>query len=77
QQVWRFDDPAIIGFLRSSLDRRHQVLVMANVSGVPKTVRLDAGRDLPVTRDLLTGADMSVSDGRISLEPYQVVWLGQ
>ncbi|MBV8228749.1 MAG: alpha-amylase [Planctomycetaceae bacterium] len=77
QQVWRFDDPAIIGFLRSSLDRRHQVLVMANVSGVPKAVRLDAGRDLPVTRDLLTGAEMSVSDGRISLEPYQVVWLGQ
>ena len=77
QEVRRFDDPAIIGFLRSSLDRRHQILVMANVSGISKTVRLDAGRDLPVSSDLLTGADMSVSDGRIFLEPYQVVWLGR
>jgi len=76
QQVRRFDDPALIGFLRTSLDRRHQILVMANVSAVSKTVCLDAGRDLPVPRDLLTGANMSVADGRIFLEPYQVVWLG-
>ena len=75
QQVRRFDDPALIGFLRTSLDRRHQILVMANVSVVSKTVCLDAGRDLPVPRDLLTGANMSVADGRIFLEPCQVVWL--
>src|SRR5271157_3643842 len=75
QQVRRFDDPALIGFLRTSLDRRHQILVMANVSVVSKTVCLDAGRDLPVLRDLLTGANMSVADGRIFLEPFQVVWL--
>jgi sucrose phosphorylase len=75
QQVRRFDDPALIGFLRTSLDRRHQILVMANVSVVSKTVCLDVGRDLPVPRDLLTGANMSVADGRIFLEPYQVVWL--
>jgi hypothetical protein len=28
-----------------------------------------------VPRDLLTGANMSVADGRIFLEPCQVVWL--
>ena len=75
QQIQRFDDPAIIGFLRTSLDRRHQILVMANVSGASKTVCLDGGQYLPMPRDLLTGANMSVSDGRIFLEPYQVVWL--
>jgi glucosylglycerate phosphorylase len=76
QQVLSFDDPAVIGFRRTSLDRRQQILVLANVSGQARTVPGDDDCESPLTVDLLTGAAAPAANGRIPLEPYQTVWLG-
>jgi len=75
QEVWTDTDPAILAFLRTSLDGQQQILVIANVGGVPQTVHLPAGYDLAVTQDLVAGRPAPISAGWLVLRPYQVVWL--
>ena len=73
QQVIDLNNPALISFLRTSLDETQNVLVLANVSGVPVAVDLSAFEDLKLSIDLLGGE--TPQNHRLTIAPYSAAWL--
>ncbi len=73
QEFVSFSDPAIVGFIRTSLDAKQRILVLANLSRQPRNVDIGKGARLEPTIDILSseGADSPC----IPLDAYQVRWL--
>ena len=73
QQVIELNNPALISFLRTSLDEAQHVLVLTNVSGVPVAVDLSAFEHLKLSVDLLGGE--TLQNHRLTVAPYSAAWL--
>ncbi|QDU36783.1 Sucrose phosphorylase [Maioricimonas rarisocia] len=65
--------PAVIGFLRTSLDGTQHILVLANVGSAPVELDLTALCDVAVSTDLLSG--QSVDSRSVTIEPAGLLWL--
>ncbi len=74
QEVWDDAPPAVVAVLRTCLDQRQQILVLANVSGVPQSFDWSLHGDFRPREDLLSGRRWPDST-RVELAPYQVLWL--
>ena len=74
QQVRRSDSPALVMFLRTSVDGRQRILVVANLSDRQWPVDLAAEDAGPFSRDLVTDRPLPRGES-FQLEPYQVAWL--
>jgi sucrose phosphorylase len=75
QQVWPTTDPALLAFLRTAPDRQQQILVVANMSGLLKTMPMPEWHAPSAIQDLVSGRPAPVLNRRLMLEPYQTVWL--
>ena len=60
----------IFAVFRISPDEAQQVLCLQNVTA--QDLEFENPRE-QITHDLLSGDDI---DGKISLKPYQIIWLG-
>lgn len=64
--------PELFAMWRSSLDELHQIIIVGNVS------RRKVEWDLPITfkhaKDLISGVTLE-EDAKVSLEPWQVMWI--
>jgi len=79
QKVLNLGD-AVFALVRTSPDRREQVIVLINVTGSPQELRLDAvhaGARSGDAVDLVSGRRIPARDGVLlpRLEPYQVMWI--
>ena len=54
QEVWRLPEPGLIAFVRTSIDARQRILVVANVSDHRQVVHLGGEAPSQPTRDLLS-----------------------
>jgi sucrose phosphorylase len=73
QKVIDLNEPAIISFLRTSLDESQNVFVLTNVSGVPVSVDLSAFEHLNLSVDLLGGE--TLQNHRLTIASYSAAWL--
>ncbi|MCH7687013.1 MAG: sugar phosphorylase [Planctomycetes bacterium] len=73
QKIIDLNDPALISFLRTSLDEVQNVLVLTNVSGEPLSVDLSAFEHLKLAVDLLGGE--TPQNHRLTIAPYASAWL--
>ena len=75
QQVVECAD-TVFAILRRAPDHAERVLCLQNVTARPQTVAI-AGESLGLnqTTDLVSGAHADLRDGKVTLAPYQVLWL--
>jgi glycosidase len=73
QRATDLKNPALISFLRTSLDEAQNVLVLTNVSGEPVSVDLSAFEPLKLAVDLLGGE--TPQNHRLTIASYGAVWL--
>jgi len=75
QEVIDLSEPSVIAFVRTSVDDRQRILVVANVSSAPVSVFLPAPFSRRSTSELLClGAAWGAADS-LRLSPAAVVWL--
>ena len=72
QEVVQLDNPALVGFLRTSLDGCQRILVLGNVSSQSQSVDVAALTGPAPGSDLLGRCEPG---NPVRLEPYQVAWL--
>ncbi|MCH7987626.1 MAG: sugar phosphorylase [Planctomycetes bacterium] len=73
QRVIDLNNPALIAFLRTSLDAAQNILVLTNVSGEPASVDLFAFDHLKLEVDLLGGENPR--NHQLTLTPFTTAWL--
>ncbi len=73
QQVLPVRHPALLAFVRTSLDAQQQIVVLANLSDQPLPIDFGQWPNLSVNVDLLTGHKPRAD--QYTLTPYQVAWL--
>ena len=73
QKVIDLNNPALISFLRTSLDEAQNVLVLTNVSGEPVSLDLSEFDHLKLAVDLLGGE--TPKNQRLTIAPYASAWL--
>jgi len=73
QRVVDLNDPALISFLRTSLDEAQNILVLTNVFGEPLSVDLSAFDHLKLAVDLLGGE--TPQNHSLTIAPYASAWL--
>ena len=73
QRVIDLNDPALIAFLRTSLDEAQNILVITNVSGELISVDLFAFDHLKLEVDLLGGENPR--NHQLTLTPFTTAWL--
>ncbi|MEX0894504.1 MAG: hypothetical protein WDZ36_02005, partial [Balneolaceae bacterium] len=69
---------AYVCILRTAPDERESILVIANVTGKPKILKISR-TELPIApgrkyQDEITG-EMKVRDGEVRLNPFDVIWI--
>ncbi len=75
QQVIDVGNPAIIAFLRTSIEGEQTVLVLANTANTQSSANLQ-GQQLPQFQtDLMSGKGCIADQDSIILSPYQAAWL--
>jgi sucrose phosphorylase len=75
QEALTFESPAVVGFLRTSVDGDLTILVAANVSNRLQQVDLEPHSLKIAENELITGSSFDSTTGNVRLEPCQVVWL--
>jgi len=63
-----------VALLRTSLDGRQRILVLANLGGAPQTIDLPRQFGLRPVEDLLAEPDHAPTGSRPRMLPYQVSW---
>lgn len=66
-------DSRLVAFIRTSVDRSQQILVITNVSRVPLEVQPARFGEFGTSSDLISGK--RVQSGRLRIEPYESLWL--
>ena len=74
QRVIETGQPAVIAFLRESIDAKQRILVLANVSSQSCQIDL-TGISFKPTIDLLSPTMEFSGDDRLNLPAYQIMWL--
>ena len=75
QEIVDVGTRSVFAFLRVASDGTQRILSATNVSSEPQSASLSALPAVGGAVDLLTGEEPSLDDSRISLQPYQTVWL--
>lgn len=73
QEVVEQENPAVVAFLRTSINGEKRILVAANVSAKEASLDLTGVDGSRFTRDLLT--DAAVEEDRYVLPPFGAAWL--
>jgi glycosidase len=74
QDVWQVEENWLIAILRTSIDQKQRILVMANLSDEPHEIDLSRHSELQFGNDLLSGKCVD-SAQKVELEPGELVWL--
>ena len=74
QEVWPIDEPWLIALMRTSLDGKQRILVLANLSEKKQQLDLSKRNELQVSVNLLSGNPVD-SSRIVSLGPYELAWL--
>ena len=75
QWVIELAQPSLVAFVRTSLDQRQRILVLANVGPTREVFDLASATGLRAKRNLLRPSVESVESQEISLGPHEVMWL--
>ncbi|MBN2216109.1 MAG: DUF3459 domain-containing protein, partial [Pirellulales bacterium] len=75
QESLPVERPSVLALLRTSLDGRQRILVLANLGPEPQAVDPLGRFGLRPTRDLLAQPDEDAGRAEGRLSPYQVSWL--
>jgi len=75
QRLLPVEAPSALALLRTSLDGRQRILVLANLGPVPQTIEVRRRFGLRPVRGLLARTEDDSGGSERSLEPYQVSWL--
>ncbi len=74
QEIWQVEEHWLVALLRTSIDGKQRILVLANLNTEPRQVDLSRHTRIQFGRDLLTGKCVE-SAQRIDLDPGELVWL--
>lgn len=74
--VIRLGNPGIFAFLRTSPQQDQTILVLANMTGEPQSLKLDDSRVQGLTFDLIARR-RKVESKEAMLDPFEIVWLAE